>query len=173
MKKDLVLAVLATFCFTCTLFMVNTTRSATNPYDPWLDYDENGTIGLTDLVRLAQSYTTLGDSTKNVTIARHANKLAWTVSTTIPADGIYSTPWISVDGYSRVAICLDTSSTNNFYALEAASTSGGHLFYVDNLLDSTTDLVKTYDVPNALISVYFRNDGTNQKTLYIDVYCMP
>jgi hypothetical protein len=48
--------------------MVTTTRSAKDPYNPWIDFDENGIIGLTDLVALANSYGTSGDTTKNVTV---------------------------------------------------------------------------------------------------------
>jgi hypothetical protein len=67
-KKDLIIAVLTTFCLTATIFMVIPIRSSTNPYDPWIDYDDDGKIGLSDLVSLANSYGTTGDPTKNVNV---------------------------------------------------------------------------------------------------------
>jgi hypothetical protein len=67
-KKDLIIAVLATFCLTATIFMVIPIRSSTNPYDPLLDYNHDGKIGLSDLVALALSYGGSGDPQLNVTV---------------------------------------------------------------------------------------------------------
>lgn len=75
MKRNTIMAIMITFCFTATLFMIIPIRSAINPYNPWLDYDENGAVGLTDLVNLANSYGTTGDPTKNV------NVMNWPVAT--------------------------------------------------------------------------------------------
>jgi hypothetical protein len=67
-KKDLFIAVLATFCLTATILMVIPIRSSINSYDPWLDYNDDGKIGLSDLVSLANSYGTTGDPTKQVNV---------------------------------------------------------------------------------------------------------
>lgn len=67
-KRDFVIAILATFCLTATVFMVIPIRSSTNTYDPWLDYNEDGKISLSDLVSFANSYGTSGDPAKNVTV---------------------------------------------------------------------------------------------------------
>jgi hypothetical protein len=174
MRKDVILAVLATFCLTCTLFMVSTTRSATNPYDPWLDYDENGTIGLSDLVRLAQSYGTLGDSTKNVTIAEHANKLAYYISgQSVPAGSYWESDWINVDGYSKVTICLYTSALECQFRLLAHH--NGLFWFVVDAQNGTInhDFVKTYDVPNKLIRISFYNYDSLARYLSFDVYVIP
>lgn len=46
-RKDLIIAVLVTFCLTATLFLVNTTKSqTTGQYDPWLDVDHDGIINM-------------------------------------------------------------------------------------------------------------------------------
>jgi len=37
-------------------------------YDPWVDYDEDGTIDVSDLSTLGQEYGTSGDQTKNVSV---------------------------------------------------------------------------------------------------------
>ena len=45
-----------------------TTGTNEDGYDPWVDYDENGTIDQTDLYHFARSYGETGDPTKNVNI---------------------------------------------------------------------------------------------------------
>jgi hypothetical protein len=67
-KKDLIIAVLATFCLTATLFMIMPTRSQ-QPYDPWMDTNDDGIIDISEIYNAALAYGTLGDPTKNVTIA--------------------------------------------------------------------------------------------------------
>ena len=67
-KKNMIVAIMITFCFTASLCMIIPLRSARNPYDSWLDTDDDGQIGLGDLVLLAQSYGTTGDPTKNVNV---------------------------------------------------------------------------------------------------------
>lgn len=61
-KKDLVVAAIATFCFTTTLFMVIPTRSSkeTDSYDPWLDINDDGSINIIDISILARIFGTLG-----------------------------------------------------------------------------------------------------------------
>jgi hypothetical protein len=49
-----------------TPFLVSVTSSA--PYDPWNDLDENGKIDIFDVVKIASTYGTTGDSEKNVTV---------------------------------------------------------------------------------------------------------
>ena len=38
-RKDVIIAILPTFCLTATIFMIFPTRSA-QPYDPWADVSE-------------------------------------------------------------------------------------------------------------------------------------
>ncbi|MGB9694165.1 MAG: hypothetical protein ACPLYF_04915 [Fervidobacterium sp.] len=68
-KKDLIIAVLATFCLTATLFTVVPIRSQnTGGYDPWKDLNDDGVIDSTDLGMLGTSWATTGDPTKNVNV---------------------------------------------------------------------------------------------------------
>jgi len=66
-KKDLIIAVLATFSLTVTLFIVIPTRSS-GPYDPWVDYNDDGKISLEDITATLDSFGSTGDPTKNVNI---------------------------------------------------------------------------------------------------------
>lgn len=57
-KKDIVIAVLLTFCLTATLFMIIPTRSQSNTtsttnYDPWVDVNDDGFIDIFDIVYIA------------------------------------------------------------------------------------------------------------------------
>jgi len=69
-KKDLVIAVLSTFCLTATLFMIMPTRSssAERQYDPWGDYNDDGKISIGDIVSTISLFGTYGDPTKNVSV---------------------------------------------------------------------------------------------------------
>ena len=79
-EKNLILAVLATFCLTAMLSTILPTRSAI-PYDPWADVSgpmqgtEDGTINMRDISYLIQMFATNGNTTKNVTVTN------WPLST--------------------------------------------------------------------------------------------
>jgi len=67
-KKDLIIAILSTFCLTSTLFMIVPTRSTPSVYDPWADIDGDGKITILDVVALTSRYATTGDPTRNVNV---------------------------------------------------------------------------------------------------------
>lgn len=61
-KRNLVIAILTTFCLTATLFMILPTESSPgNGYDPWLDINDDGTINILDLATIAKAYGTTGE----------------------------------------------------------------------------------------------------------------
>jgi predicted secreted protein len=60
MKRNTIIAIMITFCFTASIFMIIPIRSATSPYNPWVDINDDGKISLQDLVLLANSYGTTG-----------------------------------------------------------------------------------------------------------------
>jgi hypothetical protein len=76
-KKDLAIAVLSTFCLTISLFTIIPTRTllptdnvnASKPeYDPWLDYNEDGIVDISDILDTALAFGSTGDTTKNVNV---------------------------------------------------------------------------------------------------------
>jgi len=69
-KKDLVIAILCTFCLTASLFMVIPTRSSPDigDYDPWIDVNDDGVIDISDLVIMVGTIPSEGDPTKNVNV---------------------------------------------------------------------------------------------------------
>jgi hypothetical protein len=73
--KNMIIAIMITFCFTASLFIIIPIRSATSPYDPMLDYNHDGKISLADLVAIANSYGTTGDPTVNVNVTNWPSQL--------------------------------------------------------------------------------------------------
>ena len=69
-RKDVIIAVLATFCLTATLFLVLPTKSGTNAidYDSWVDINGDGKINMYDIGYTAQRYGASGDPTRNVNV---------------------------------------------------------------------------------------------------------
>jgi len=62
MKRDLIVAVLLTFCFAVTLFTVVPTIGSPDAgdYDPWLDYNDDGEIDMRDIGPVARAYGSEG-----------------------------------------------------------------------------------------------------------------
>jgi hypothetical protein len=84
-KKDLIIAVLSTFCLTATLFVIMPTRSASTQdngleYDPWEDVNGDGKIDILDIVNLSNSYGATGNPTKNVNVTNWPEALMPTKS---------------------------------------------------------------------------------------------
>ncbi|MGD8546086.1 MAG: hypothetical protein PVH12_07920, partial [Candidatus Bathyarchaeota archaeon] len=62
-KKDLVVAVLLTFCLTVLLFQVLPISSQdAGDYDPWYDVNDDGTIDMRDIGGIARKFGTSGTS---------------------------------------------------------------------------------------------------------------
>lgn len=59
-KKDLVIAVLTTFCLTSTLFMIERAISSGSQYDPWKDVNDDGSINIIDISMVAKLFGTTG-----------------------------------------------------------------------------------------------------------------
>lgn len=119
-KKGVVIAVLATFCLTATLFVILPSRSA--DYNPWADVSssipgvEDGKINMMDIAYEISLFNTFGDTTKNVTVKNwpyYASEPAFraqgfSYNTSISNSTIYvvAVP-VDVDGYSRMSISIE------------------------------------------------------------------
>jgi len=116
-RKDVVIAVLATFCLTSTLFMITTSKSQTGvgEYNPWADYNEDGVIDIFDIVPGAVSFGTEGDSTRSVNVTNWPSIINVGISpstglnislgpVTILPQTIWNFPPILVDGYKTYYI---------------------------------------------------------------------
>jgi hypothetical protein len=172
MRKDIIITALLTFCLTATLFMIATTRS--QEYNPWADINADGKIDILDVVGTTGIYGMSGDPTKNVTIAGHANKLAYSVESVLVGAGLdFYTPYISVDGYSKMTICLTTYSNNWNCYIFCGHPSGAEWFTVDQISGSIYSFSKTYDVPNQEVMIRYANGAAVTIPISIDVYLIP
>ena len=63
-RRDLVVAVLITFCLAASMFLVKFVRSqnSAGQYDPWLDWNDDGQINMVDIARVARAFGTSGEA---------------------------------------------------------------------------------------------------------------
>ncbi|MGD0495705.1 MAG: hypothetical protein ABSB28_06655 [Candidatus Bathyarchaeia archaeon] len=118
-KKDFVIAVLATFCLTATLFMMTSTRSQTPSatYDPLVDLNHDGTIDIYDAIVFAGHFGTSGDPAINVNVTN------WpTTIQTVPATN--STRYVIMNPFFNLS-----SGFNPHWALLAIDTNGYRKIY--------------------------------------------
>ena len=180
-RKDLIIAVLATFCLTSTLLMIVPTRSQTTTsagYDPWVDTDGDGKITIYDVVRTTAIYGSTGDPTRNVTIAGHANKLAYSVrSVVIPATSWFTSDPILIHSYSKMTVSLvfDCVGPEFDYWLWSGHDNSSFPFLADTFDETALGLVncKTYDVMNMYVKIRVRNPQAFEGYLSLDVYLIP
>jgi hypothetical protein len=189
LKKYFVVALL-TLCLAVTLFSLIPIGGSQAPapsnsrmaiagelgmydYDPWCDVNDDDIIDIADMSIEVDKFLTTGDTTKNVTITRHANKLAYSATLQpISAHDYFVTPDISIEEYSKITVCIYTTASSNRYWL-GTSHWGGYLFYVDDVTNFGTYLVKTYDVPNEAIRVIIYNGDASQSVVSVDIYLIP
>lgn len=143
-KRDLVIAVLATFCLTATLFMILPTRSSPGSgYDPWLDVNDDGEINILDIAQLAVAFRTSGDPIDKASLllglqtARAHNE---TYSTTLETISGYPAifDWQDIPGMD-VVVTLETESTLVItFSAQAVIAGTGQEMYVRAMVDSTS-----------------------------------
>jgi hypothetical protein len=107
-RKDLIIAILATFCLTATLFLVIPTRSQTaNQYDPWLDTNADGKIDGKDLGTTAYAFGSYGDPTKDVNVTNWRQTYSLQTGTiNMTSSGWSGSDLIYCEGYSRLSIMI-------------------------------------------------------------------
>ncbi len=77
-KKDLIIAILVTFCLTATLFITLPTRSQVGimqagEYDPWIDLNDDGWINAKEAVLLGMIFDTNGDPVNKTALLYDVN----------------------------------------------------------------------------------------------------
>jgi len=167
--------VLATVLLTSTFLMNAKLTTSVRQYDPWVDYNGDGTVNYLDVYSLLIAYGMSGDPTKNVTIVGHATKLLKpAVSASVPPSSSWESGLILIDGYSKVTVLLNVyppgySNQLVIYAYDYRGLAGTWAL-VENVIDIFGSWMKTYDVMNQQIRIIFNNPSVATLTLNLDVY---
>jgi hypothetical protein len=173
--------VIATWLATALLVAASTPQSgqqsSTNgTYDPWLDYNEDGTIDAADLSLLGQAYGAEGEPIKNVTVVGHLTKLVRAaVNVSLSPTTSWDSGLIWIDGYAKVSILisLKPSSSNQLYIYAYDDTGlSGPSWLIEYANSMGTYWIKTFDVMNQQIRINLSNISGDTCTLNVDVYLM-
>lgn len=152
-------------------------QQSSNAYDPWLDYNEDGVIDVTELHRIAEAYGSSGEPTKNVTVSSHASRyirFGGASNITIPALSNWLSEIVLTDGYSKVSVLIRTSvgGGNVYWDLNACD-NDGHTWLVDRpAAQISSNWAKTYDVMNLGIRILIHNYYPYTITADAAVYLM-
>lgn len=110
MRKDLLVAVLASLCLTATLLIIIPIRSSsgTGEYDAWVDTNEDGKINILDISTMAKAYGTSGDPTKQVVISGYSN--VENLTSFVLLNQTLMNVTIATTGYRRITLSLYAES---------------------------------------------------------------
>jgi hypothetical protein len=98
--------------------------TASAPYDPWYDLDEDGRISIFDVVKMASSYGTTGDPGKNVNVTN------WPSSCFEAQVQYMNVSWLGYDGYDLLAVNCGGFSRLYVYATVDSAVIGDYSFNV-------------------------------------------
>jgi hypothetical protein len=141
-------------------------------YDPWLDYDDDGVIDVNELHRIAEAYGSSGEPTRNVTIFRHVTsyvRLGGTSNISIPAQSIWLSEMVLIDGYAKVTVLVRKPEGSNVYWDLLACDNEGRTWLVETIPNSS-NWVRTYDVMSQGIRIRIYNYQINAITVDVAVY---
>ena len=173
-KRVLIIAVLATFCLTATLFMVVPTRSQTGGYDPRYDVNGDGKIDMADISTEVEAFMSSGDPTLPVNITGHATQLIKVAEYgMINVSSSWGSSRILVDGYAKFSVnvyYMGYNGPNEYKLYKVDNYTCGINFLVDDVINFSSVLVKTYDVTNKYVLIMILNDGDLPVPMYVDIY---
>ena len=184
MKKDLMIAVLLTFCLTATMFMIATTKS--QEYNPWADLNEDGKIDILDLTGVTGIYGMSGDPTKNVNVTNWPTQqpqpkaIMLLAEATLTFEGEPTLTFfasVNVTGYRYVSIFITYSSDANrslqlWPSCLGTKTYDGVEISLPQIYPSWHQTsLKAYEVNSPTLDLAFYSSGAG--TLYITatLYC--
>ena len=179
-KKDLIIAILATFCLTATLFVILPSRSA-EPYNPWGDVsgptigEPDGTINMRDINYEILRFNTFGDTAKNVTVTNFPVKRTMNASLADNwlIDG--SQAWqleADVTGYSKMNLVLKIETSTGVTDVAVYFIIGGvwtpPVYRNYTLASGTYFLLQNYEVIGPTILMEFQPSG--EVRVWVGIY---
>jgi hypothetical protein len=180
MKRDLIIAILATFCLTATLFLILPVRS-TGTYDPWADFYGTGKINMLDVGYVASLFGTSGDPTRNVTVTNWPTSndvLVWWNYYLGPSSYAYSS-FCDTYGFGHLHVLVYAGSlssgtvTVNIYGCLSNKTTGMTWLipcYTAVLTNSNSELALTLDVPSETFRFFIQTGASSSCYIYLSYY---
>jgi len=186
-RKDVIIAILATFCLTATLFLVMPSKSGIGGYDPWLDANNDGKIDMKDIGNVAFAFGTVGDTKKPVVIEEFNYSHCYFEVVLGPGD--VGSVNVTTAGYKQITLGFHASpmmpppygnisiATGFLMALNSS-----RCVYVDRFNATAAwtgpelpvlheyPVARTYDVTGQLIVVAYHNPNGEPYTLQIECY---
>lgn len=159
--------------------LVGLTASA--PYEPWYDLDDNGKIDIFDVVRMAGTYGTIGDPEKSVNVTNWPPNVSVTVtyatrndslaSGLIPGDGGWTTS-IDTRGYRTITLTVELGLTPtgqfHFYWLVDGQYYPCEIFSVTEGVNNPE--YRIYDVVGERLGLSVGSNGVNDFVAYVSYY---
>jgi hypothetical protein len=101
LRKDVLIAVLVTFCLTSALFAVKPSGSQTErQYDPWADVNDDGIINMRDVTNEILLFNTKGDLSKPVFVNGYYAE-EWNKTYSLN-QGESNVTWVSTKGLRKI-----------------------------------------------------------------------
>jgi hypothetical protein len=187
LRRDVLIAVLATFCLTSALFAVKPSGSlSSKQYDPWMDINDDGRIDMRDIGQLCINFGAAGDPTKPVIINHNWREGNCSFSLN---PGGYTSFNIFTTGFRTVTIRILAYSidTHKFQLSIMPKVTGSICNRLDYVISSHTPFVilivppypwynvmpanfeKTYEVAFSELMIGIYNNSTTN-TLYGTLY---
>jgi hypothetical protein len=162
-RKDLIIAVLSTFCLTTTLFMIVPTRSQSitagiGEYDPWVDINDDGTINFLDAIMLGTAFGTTGTPiNKTELLLELMQKIELLNSTIIEQQN-------EINYLNQTVICLNETIT----ILNSTQGLGKPDYDSDWFaISSGEQVIKTHNLGTTNVLVYMVGKYSNNSSPYI------
>jgi S1-C subfamily serine protease len=158
-KKDMVIAVLITFCFTATLFMITPSSSQLSgrEYDPWLDLNDDGKIDILDLSKIAMAFGKAGTPINKTGLLLELQSELQALEAKVEAlqaNGTGSLPDIYESVKDSVVMILGVTTTGTVQGSGFIYNFGGSMVVVTNnhVVSGTTSVSVTFSDGNGYTS---------------------
>jgi|GEM_PF-2975844 hypothetical protein len=153
LRRDVLIAVLATFCLTSSLFAVKPSGSQTErQYDPWADLNDDGKISMDEIVRMCELFGTTGDPTKNVNVTNFPQiyrimHTTYTYAETFHAKSVLPVwRYFETEGYRQITIAISIDGNASVTISWAIPNGGCWDQYRYSVISSYNFTVVTYQV---------------------------
>lgn len=132
-KRGLIIAVLATFCLTSTIFITERAISPTGQYDPWKDVNDDGSINIVDIAMVAKLFGTTGTPVNKTQLMALAGLEARVAALEARADALENMFPVTASNLAPGAIPMNYELKSNEIQLENHGETDMHGFMFDDL----------------------------------------